>query len=448
MTKKNTETVAVPLPERIAISELKPAKYNPRKMSKAEMAKLKDSIREYGMVHNVVINHDNTIIGGHKRIEACAALGMTEVTAVRVNLPEEKEKALNIALNKINGKFDEAVLAGLLREIAETQQNLVTGYDNDELARLFFKQNNQINRALIEDYIVPPFSIFDAKQPYWQKRKKDWLEKIGDSGEGREDDLMGDGLKNLAKLQGNSLTGTSIFDPVLTEVLYTWFCPPGGTVIDPFAGGTTRGLVASILGYHYIGTDLNKKQIEANEAKAKDLHEKNMTWHHDNGKNLRKYVKTAADMLLTCPPYYDLEQYTDHQEDLSNANTYEEFLKGYAEVLTPTYKLLAQGAYAIVVIGNVRDKNGNYQNLVGDTVTIMQQAGFNFYNEIILATSIATASLRARKTFDASKKVVKVHQNILFFTKGQEVSPKGRIRELLERGQTATAHHDVLVFKK
>lgn len=444
-----TQAAKQPTVETVAIKDLKAAKYNPRKITKKEVEKLKQSITEYGMIQNIVINADGTIIGGHQRIQACAELGILEVQAIRLDLSEEKEKALNIALNKIGGNFDEQALTELLRELEETQQNLVTGYDNDELARLFFKQNNQVNRLLIEDYIIPPFSVFDSKQGYWQKRKKEWIEKIGDSGEGRSDTLLGEGLKSIAVKSGSgNLTGTSVFDPVLTEVLYTWFCKEGGLVIDPFAGGNTRGLIASILGYKYIGTDLNKEQLDANQKKADELHEKQVTWIHDNGLNLRDHVKEPADFLITCPPYYDLEVYTDQEDDISNAPTYQDFLKTYTEILQRTYPLLKDGTFAVIVVGNVRDKDGNYHNFVGDTVTAMVNAGYKFYNEIILATSIATASVRARRTFDAKKKVVKTHQNILFFAKGKQVAVSGKIKEIVETGVTATAHHDVLVFKK
>lgn len=60
------------------------------------------------------------------------------------------------------------------------------------------------------------------------------------------------------------MTGTSIFDPVLCETLVNWFCPKGGKVIDPFAGGSVRGLISVLLGNEYTGIDLSTKQIEAN----------------------------------------------------------------------------------------------------------------------------------------------------------------------------------------
>lgn len=446
--KRAIPEIVLPMPEKVAISALQPAKYNPRTISAKDMADLTRSIADYGFLENIVINKDGTIIGGHQRVKACADLGMTEVLAIRLDLPEHQEKALNIALNKIRGKFDDSMLADLLRDINEAEEGILTGFDKEEMARLFFKEGNKVNRSLIEDYIIPPFSVWDAKQKYWQDRKHQWVERIGDAGEGRDENLIGNLNQLTGMVRESEMTGTSIFDPVLTEVAYTWFCPANGSIIDPFAGGTTRGIVASVLGFTYTGTDLNEQQVKANRAKAEAMHEKNAAWHHANGKDLAKYVQQPADMLLTCPPYYDLEQYTDYADDLSNAPTYQEFLQGYADVLMPTYDLLKPDAFAVVVVGNVRDKEGNYHNLVGDTVTIMQKAGFKFYNEIILATSIATASIRARRSFDKSKKVTKTHQNILFFKKGKSQKTSAAVAEIVQTGTPAIAHHDILVFKR
>ncbi|MFM8745659.1 MAG: DNA methyltransferase, partial [Aestuariivirga sp.] len=61
-------------------------------------------------------------------------------------------------------------------------------------------------------------------------------------------------------------SGTSIFDPILCEIAYRWFCPQGGTVLDPFAGGSVRGIVASRLGRRYVGIELRPEQVEANRA--------------------------------------------------------------------------------------------------------------------------------------------------------------------------------------
>lgn len=435
----------------LPIKELKTAKYNPRKISKKELANLVQSIETYGLVQPIVVNKNHTIIGGHQRVEACRRLKYKEVPVVIVDLDEDREKELNVALNKISGDWDTDQLTTLLNELAEKNRLAYTGFEERELEKLRFKQNNQINRKLIEDYVIPPFSIFDTKQGYWQNRKKEWVQYFGGTGgEGRDETLIGTSLNNLADITNRGITGTSVFDPVLTEVIYTWYADKGGLIIDPFAGGYTRGIVASALGYKYVGTDVRKEQVQENAAKALQLKEKLAAWHVASGEQINAYVTgEAADLVFTCPPYYNLEVYDpDNPEDLSTAKTYADFMKRYTKVMHNTYDLLKPNGWAIIVVGNVRGKDGSYYNLVGDTVELMQKAGYQFYNEIILATAIGTATLRARNTFDASKKVVKTHQNILFFSKDKEIAINKALKEVLLEGRTATAHKDILVFKK
>lgn len=441
-------TTATPTRKTVTIKTLKRARYNPRKISKKELQKLTESIKTYGLVQPIVVNKDMTIIGGHQRVEACRQLGITEVDVYVLDLNRDDEKTLNLALNRISGDWDDAALHDLLNELAEKNKLALTGFDTRELEKLRWKQGNQINRKLIEDYIVPPFSVFDTKQGYWQKRKEEWKLQLGDSGSGRANDLMGDGLNELNEKQGSTLTGTSVFDPVLCEIVYTWYADHGALIVDPFAGGHVRGLVASRLGYRYIGTDVSKRQVTANKERAKELGEKGATWHVDDGANLGKHAE-KADLLFTCPPYYNLEQYDpENPKDLSNAASYKAFLERYRQVLINTYNIIKNNGWAIIVVGNVRGDEGEYYDLVGDTVRAMQDAGYRFYNEAILATAIGTATVRARRTFDSSKKLVKTHQNVLFFAKGKEVAINKHLRELLLAGQTATAHHDVLIFKK
>lgn len=438
--------------ENIEVKKLKLATYNPRRISDKELKKLVTSIEEHGFIQPVLINKNYTIIGGHQRVKAAKQLNLDTVPCVIIDVSKDKEKEINLALNRISGDWEETALKDLLEELEKAGRLYATGFESRELERLQFKQGNKLNRKLIQDFIVPPFSIFDTKQGYWTNRKKEWLEQLGRDGEGRSTALLDrGGLEKLAgKNSESNLSSTSNFDPVLAEVIYTWYADKGATIIDPFSGGITRGGVAAALGYKYIGTDLNGPQVESNKEAATARGLTGAEWHIDDGFNLGKHTTAAgpAELLFTCPPYYDLEKYTDSPEDLSNKKTYKEFLKRYSDILARTYPLLKKNAWAIIVVGNVRDKEGNYHNLVGDTVTAMEAAGFKFYNEIILATAIATATLRARRTMESTKKVTKIHQNILFFSKGKEVKINKTLKEILLTGQTATAHHDVLVFKK
>lgn len=85
----------------IKISDLKPAKYNPRKISDEDFKKLVVSIEENGVLENIVVNKDMTIISGHQRIKACNELEIKKVKAIILNVNKDEERALNIALNKI-----------------------------------------------------------------------------------------------------------------------------------------------------------------------------------------------------------------------------------------------------------------------------------------------------------------------------------------------------------
>ena len=101
----------------LPVMSLKPAEYNPRKKLKPgdkEYQKIKDSITEFGFADPLVVNSDMTIIGGHQRLNVAIDLGYTEVPCAVVDVDKVREKALNIALNKITGSWDETMLADLL----------------------------------------------------------------------------------------------------------------------------------------------------------------------------------------------------------------------------------------------------------------------------------------------------------------------------------------------
>ena len=123
--------------QKIEITKLKPAEYNPRKDLKPEdeeYQKIKRSITEFGYVAPVIVNSDMTVIGGHQRLKVLKKLGYNEVECVVVDLNKNKEKALNIALNKISGDWDNSKLEELLAELKETDIDLdITGFSFDEV---------------------------------------------------------------------------------------------------------------------------------------------------------------------------------------------------------------------------------------------------------------------------------------------------------------------------
>lgn len=154
----------------IPVSELKPAEYNPRKKLKPgdkEYEKIKNSIEEFGFADPLVVNADMTIIGGHQRLTVATALGYTEVPCAVVDVDKVREKALNIALNKITGAWDENLLADLLQDIQSSDFDLgKTGFDPPEIEQLF----NQVHDKDVKE------DDFDVEE----ELKKPTFSKLGD----------------------------------------------------------------------------------------------------------------------------------------------------------------------------------------------------------------------------------------------------------------------------
>lgn len=270
---------------------------------------------------------------------------------------------------------------------------------------------------LQERFLCPPVSVFDCKQGYWQKRKNEWKSIGLDSSTGKNDALLSHGLLGLAQKNGISLTGTSIFDPVLCEILYNWYSPKGGTVFDPFAGGPVRGIVAEMLGRHYIGIDLSERQVDANRANG-DALGVCPVWWCDDSRNADKYISDGtADFVFTCPPYHNLEKYSNHPLDLSNMN-YSDFSDAYKEIIEISCRKLKENSFAVFVVGEVRDKKGAYRDFVGLTKQLFRENGLALYNDGVLLEQYGTAPMRAGTLFTTKRKTVKVHQNVLVFYKG------------------------------
>lgn len=149
----------------ININELKPAEYNPRidlKPGDKEFEKIRKSIEEFGYVDPVIINKDGTIVGGHQRYKVLKYIGYTEIQCIVIDVDKEKEKALNIALNKISGDWDKDKLKVLLSELQGVGLAEITGFDLAELGMLgvqeeVIEDDFDIDKVLKEEksYIQP-----------------------------------------------------------------------------------------------------------------------------------------------------------------------------------------------------------------------------------------------------------------------------------------------------
>lgn len=405
--------------EIVNIHDLIPYGNNAKEHPKEQIEQIKKSIIDFNNNDPIAIDENNVIIEGHGRYEALKELGYEQVECIRLDhLNDDQKKAYRLVHNKLtmNSDFN----FDLLEEELKTINDIDMGFFDFDLS-MFDEIEKEIkeeaNKKLTDEFLIPPTSVFDTRQGYWQERKRAWKD-IGISSEvGRDEALLGSGLKQLAdKLGSKTLTGTSIFDPVLCEIIYKWFNVHQGNIFDCFAGGSVRGIVAEKLGYKYTGIDLRKEQVEANILNANELN-LNPTWICDDSLNADLYVEdNSVDLLFSCPPYADLEVYSDDERDISNMD-YEQFKEVYKKIIDIACRKVKDDRFAVFVVGDVRDKKGYYRNFVDYTKECFNNNGFMTYNEIILLEQLGTIPMRARLVFK-KRKVAKAHQNILIFYKG------------------------------
>jgi|TARA_R100000482_G_scaffold67013_1_gene25060 DNA modification methylase len=280
-----------------------------------------------------------------------------------------------------------------------------------------FGNTIKVNPLLRDKFIEPPFSVLDTKSGNWQRRKKLW-KKLGIKSELGRDNKKVNSIR--LETNGEDITKNpyqSIFDPALCEIIYHWFCRKGGDILDPFAGGSVRGVVANYMGYHYTGVELRGEQVESNREQALNILDinKQPQWYVGDSNKVLDELNKEYDFVFSCPPYANLEVYSELEGDISNMN-YKDFLFAYESIIAKSCKLLKVGGYACFVVGEVRDKKGNFIGFVPDTIKAFKKCGMSFYNEAILLNAIASASMRANGNMK-SQKLVKVHQNVLIFKK-------------------------------
>lgn len=417
--------------ERISVDSIKAADYNPRQdiRDNEEMYEtLKLSLEKFGLVEPLILNErTGTLVGGHQRLQTLKEMGETEVEVVKINVSEQEEKALNIALNKIDGQWNEEKLFHLLKEITDDGNLELTGfteYEMEALGEVIGIERINEARQIIEE--APPkitSTIFSQKQNGWLRRKHAW-EAIGlKSEEGRKDNLIttstevgGRFARPEGKKQITVAVQTSIFDVVLCEAIYETYSKVGDTVFDSFAGGSVRGIVADKHGRKYTGIDLRAEQVEANRRQA-DKMGFEPTWHVDDSQNADLYIKdNTVDLYFSCPPYADLEVYSDDPRDISNME-YDKFLEIYTNIIQKGVNKLKDDKYAVFVVGDVRDEKGNYRDFISDTIEAFEKAGATFIQECILAETGLNAIFRGKVALQKSRKIAKTHQNILVFKK-------------------------------
>jgi DNA modification methylase len=216
-------------------------------------------------------------------------------------------------------------------------------------------------------------------------------------------------------------TGTnSVFPAPLVEWILLRYAPPGGKILDAFAGGPPRAVVSSIMGYEYTGVEIRQEQIDENKAVLKELALGGSVYIHADSRFIATHPSldvNSFDMALTCPPYYDLEQYSDLDADLSNASSYWEFNAGMSMCAHSHYPLMKPGAFVCIVVGPFRDKKtGELIDFPAHTVENFRDSGFIYWQQIVLSKNFASAAKRSTNAWKGHK-LVPAHEFLLVFRK-------------------------------
>lgn len=413
--------------------ELKLDERNANKGTAAGRALLRKSLAELGAGRSIVVDSHGTVIAGNKTLEEARALGLpvhvvqtdgrslVVVQRTDLDLSEGgRARALALADNRV-GELDlDWDLEQLRWELAEdpTVSTWLAGLDVGLAGRPELEHG-----SLAAFYGVPPFSVLDARQGYWRERKAWWLSQGWNPRAGLP--ATCESIESAYRTQhGHNVVPPawlhqSVFDPVLAEIIYRWWAPPGSSVLDPFAGACTRGAVAATLGHTYTGVEVRADQVAANEA---ELERCGLAANYVCGAAQDLDALLPADMqfdlVATCPPYFSLERYGGGEADLSSNADFDTFMAWYQSAFAPAVRRLRDNRFLVVVVGDVRGADGTYVGFVPAQFELFRSLGLHLYNELVLVTPCGTAPVRVGRQFPTYRRVVRTHQNVLVFWKG------------------------------
>jgi len=412
--------------EIVDINSIKPNEANTRKHTDYDIENIMKSIKRFGFRNPLICNKDRIILVGNGRYSACKRLGINKIPVHFVDMNEKEAKAFAIMDNRSAelSSWNNEYLLPQLETLKLDNMLDLTGFNEKELNILVaelkkeqFDLGEFKKGSLAEDYIVPPFSVIDTKSGLWREKRQKYYDLFGVTTETRESKLS----KSSDTIIHNINGGVSLFDPLLSKVLFNWFCKKNGKIFNMYAGDMEPNLVAGLDGYKLEGVELREEQVNATNKKIKQLELKDINLYADDILNMDKYIKdNSIDLLFSCPPYYTLEHYSEDEKDVSNMNI-EDFDKVLKESITKGVKKLKDNRFAVFVISEVRNPTGEYIGFIPKMIEWCKNAGLKYYNEIILVNAIGTLPIRARRSWEKGMKVGRMHQNILVFYKGDDI---------------------------
>lgn len=284
-TTLNPDTYGIEL---VPVKDLIPYRRNAKRHSREQITTLADSLTTLGWGRPILTDGKRGIVAGHGM--ALAALDVLESGRAIPHWPDtalvptvslehmspEQRRAYIIADNRTAelAEWDKDMLRVELEDLAAAGfPTDCTGWSLEELLGMGEGDPEEEEKgSLAEQFLASPFTVFDARGGWWLERKRQWIASGINSLAGRAENLLYDASGDSFGARVMAEIGTtSVFDPVLTELAYRWFTPQGGTILDPFAGGSVRGIVAAQLGRAYHGIDLRPEQVEENRRQWGEL---------------------------------------------------------------------------------------------------------------------------------------------------------------------------------
>jgi hypothetical protein len=328
------------------ITNIKPNPNNPRIIKDDKFQKLVQSIKDFPEMMEkrpivCVTDVDGKIypLGGNMRFKALKELNYKDIPDNWVTLAddwtEEKRREFVIKDNVGFGEWDWEQLANEWdSEELEAWGLDVPSFETDEVLADEDSEIKSIER-LSDKFIVPPFSVLNAREGKWQERKNYWKDLIKDTGitrdTGNQTNTRYRTVEGFSAARKDENVG-SVLDPVLSEIIVKWFSMPNSNMFDCFAGDTVFGYVSSYLGNKFTGIELRESQAKFNNERTEGLTAKYIC---DDGRNVLKHIEqNSQDLLFSCPPYFDLEVYShEDTQSIKGCDTYSMWVNNFLKPL-------------------------------------------------------------------------------------------------------------------
>lgn len=256
---------------------------------------------------------------------------------------------------------------------------------------------------------------FEPKS-FWEYSRGSHLDKLIDDSKSYDHNPVANHNDFFSQGRGTFL---SKFNSEYAKRIIEMWSKEGDLIMDPFAGRSSRPLVSTLLERNYFGFDVLKDNLdeaqEQYDTLKKDRKLGKLKLIHSSSENIDEFVpKSIADMVMTCPPYYNIEKYDSADGQLTDIKTYEDFLKTYEVILDKTSKVLKPSCFFVVVLANFRI-DGKLYDFSSDTKDILKKH-LTFHDEIILEMSPAKRHPLYNQSI-TNLNCLKTHEYCLVFRK-------------------------------